>query len=261
MDTSTPAECTLQPPEIPLSEIPPSPPPESASSSINSPLSSPTPEMLDRLDHDDLDIDQTEKTIEETVEETAEETTDYPEFRTRAKLQYMVNALEHISWSTESFLRAWINSPVQLRHKKYHSREKRQEYFLGTIDRLKLKRQLYDPAILMEELTRLVKKQYFDQFDLHATIEDIDFNQATKTIKKTAPRWYRFIWNCLVNSRFSKSSYQSATNVDYVTAKYCKVLFFITCVVCHSKSSKHIQFYGVNTQCLSPGLGGETTGG
>lgn len=68
------------------------PSPLGGASSIDFPLSSPAPELLDGLDQDDLDIDQDE----EMDEGTAEETADYPKFRTREKLHYMADALEHI---------------------------------------------------------------------------------------------------------------------------------------------------------------------
>ncbi|KAB8278926.1 hypothetical protein BDV30DRAFT_202900 [Aspergillus minisclerotigenes] len=84
----------------------------------------------------------------------------------------------------------------------------------------------------------LEEKQYYNQFDFQGTIEDIDFSQATKIIKTTAPSWYRSFWKCLVNKRSSRPSYQTTRHTGNINAKHHKVLFFITCLVCHSRAPK-----------------------
>ena len=131
-----------------------------------------------------------------------------PTFRTRGKLQAVVNTLHQVKWSFKQFLHAWMKESCELRHRRYRTFPQRQKALQQTLAGMP-KTYLVSmfTATFTAELDALITKPYFGRFDHTAQIDDIDFDAAFQTIRETAPTWHTILVQLLPNSRAHQTSY------------------------------------------------------
>ena len=100
-----------------------------------------------------------------------------PTFRTRGKLQAVVNTLHQVKWSFKQFLHAWMKESCELRHRRYRTFPQRQKALQQTLAGMP-KTYLVSTftATFTAELDALITKPYFGRFDHTAQIDDIDFD-------------------------------------------------------------------------------------
>jgi hypothetical protein len=102
-----------------------------------------------------------------------------PTYRTRSKLQAVINTLLKVRWSFRQFLHAWIKEAHVLKHRRYRTASRRRDALLETLAGMpSIIGQLHLVPVFTEELDALICKPYFGRFDHTAHIDDIDFDAA-----------------------------------------------------------------------------------
>lgn len=188
-------------------------------------------------DWDDDDIDLGNSSLNQGILACAE--VEGNTYRTRQKLQVMVNTLRHVGLSFRQFVYAWIREPSALKHRRYATRSQRQQAFYKTLAGMPSTiTRLYLKPVLTAELDTLIGKPYFGRFDHTAQIDDIDFDAAFQTLQSTAPTWYYILTDLMSNKRASRTSYGARPQTKDIQ----KCLFMITSSVCHSRAKKRSNY-------------------
>lgn len=158
---------------------------------------------------------------------------------TQQKLTMMVDTLRRVGWAFDKFLEAWVGveehqRDVRIAHLRYGRCTQRREILTPAVSRFT------DIGILAEtsfisvvgsELDRLIAAAPFNAFSFAVKPDDLDYTEAVRATKESAPSRYQLMRQLLVNRRSNRLSYHVSKD-DTVN----KRLVSVTSIVCLSRT-------------------------
>ena len=178
-------------------------------SSLSDPPSSPLPDLLSSpalysfmqtLANDDNN-DNNDDNIDEEINSPLYQSNlaDRDRMNTTQKLEEVLNTLHRVGWSFQRFIKAWIGTSrkdgqdVRLRSRRYAKEDQRRRVLQEVLHEKAVQTALEIPELdtitghITKELDGLIVKPLFGQFDHKTDVENIDFSDAFKVVRESAP--------------------------------------------------------------------------
>lgn len=172
-------------------------------------------------------------------------------------LEAVLHTIQEQNWSFRDFIRTWVGAGskrdveiISPKSRFYRTKAQRRRVLTKIVEELES-----DGSIQITSLPSGVIKSISDELDAliaagncfgvfikedvnPSSIEDIDFENAGRTIERLAPKWHTLLRRLMTNQRSHWESYKPDS-----PAIISKRVFMVTAMVCFSKKSRTSNYF------------------
>lgn len=163
-----------------------------------------------------------------------------PRLSQQEKLDRVVHTIRDVRWTFSDFMLAWAGadgSDTRVAHRRYHKVAARRRHLCQVVRTLATRGIVHNELGYIRtcerELSELVRHPSFGKYSHqdHINMDNLNYSDAIRAIKETAPTWHNLLQDLLSNARTRWGSYRYKPALG-------KRIFAITSIVCFTRSQQ-----------------------